>query len=81
MSNSKQPYVGFVGRLLRKWDWFMYCRAYRSLNRMCIDNPGIVYLLSLQMNKSVAESNLTPELKTSTENFFKTMTEWRADKS
>ncbi len=57
--------------IIRKWDWWIYRRAYPSLRRMIADNPGLGYLFELHIRKWNAEQDISPELKRSTEQFHK----------
>lgn len=63
-------YYSFFGRLLKKWDWMVYSWAYHSLGRITLDNPGMSYLMELQVRKYNATLDISPELKSATEHFF-----------
>lgn len=63
----------FLGKLLRKWDWWIYCRAIHSLRRMTLDNPGMAYLMELQMREWNEKLNISPELRRATELFHESM--------
>ena len=74
---SDQPpnYTSLFGKLLRKWDWWIYCRAFHSLRRMTLDNPGMAYLMELQMRDWNKKLAITPELRRATEIFHESMVE------
>lgn len=38
-------------RLRDHYDWFIYRRAYRSLARMSVKNPGFSYLMQLHIEE------------------------------
>lgn len=69
----KDCYNSFCGNLVRKWDWWIYCRAFHSLRRMTIDNPGMSYLMELQIREWNAKLPISPELRRSTELFHESM--------
>ena len=66
---SPSGYASFWGKLRRKWDWWIYCRAVHSLRRMTLDNPGMSYLVELQMRGWNEQLQISPELKRATEAF------------
>jgi len=66
-------YATFGGKLLRKWDWWIYRKACGSLRRMTLDNPGMSYLMELQMREWTEKLNISPELKRATEAFHDSM--------
>jgi len=66
-------YASFLGKLRRKWDWWIYCRAVHSLRRMTLDNPGMAYLMELQIKGWNRQLNISPELKRATEAFHDSM--------
>jgi hypothetical protein len=68
-------YTGLKGKILRKWDWWVYCRAINTMRRMAIENPGWSYLMELQIKGWNAEHPISPSLKSSTEHFHRSMTE------
>jgi hypothetical protein len=70
-------YASFWGRLLRKWDWWIYRRAYHSLRRMTLDNPGMSYLMELQLREWNNQLEISPELKRATEAFHSAMEDHR----
>jgi hypothetical protein len=59
-----------VRRLVEKYDWFIYHRAFHSIRRMCASNAGFAYLFELYIKKYRAEHPITPELERATERFF-----------
>lgn len=68
-------YASFWGRLLRKWDWWIYCRSFHTLRRMTLNNPGMAYLMELQIKGWNRQLNISPELKRATEAFHDSMRE------
>ena len=60
-------------KIVEKWDWFIYRRAFHSMKRMAKRNPGFSYLLELHL-RGWNERNPIPEsLKMATEEFFQSM--------
>lgn len=76
-SSPRPCYASFWGRLLRKWDWWIYCRATSSLRRMTLDNPGMSYLMELNLRGWNEQLDISPELKRSTELFHDAMRDHR----
>jgi hypothetical protein len=62
-------YASFVGKVLRKWDWWIYRRAVHSLRRITLHNPGFAYLMELQMRSWNEQLAISPELRRATELF------------
>jgi len=58
--------------LLEKFDWFIYHRAYKSLERLSKTSIGFVYLLELWLGYWREKYGIPDSLKSSTENFFRT---------
>lgn len=56
--------------LVRRWDWWVYCRAFHSLRRMSKDDPGMSYLMELHMREYNARNQIPETLKHSTELFY-----------
>lgn len=63
----------FCKQLQRKYDWWIYRRAVHSLRRMTIENPGMAYLMELQMREWNETLNISPNLKYATEQFHEAM--------
>lgn len=70
---ARACYASFWGKLLRKWDWWIYCRAVHSLRRMTLDNPGMAYLMELNIRGWNEQLEISPELKRATEVFHDSM--------
>ena len=70
----KSPYQGIRGRILRKYDMWVYFRACKSINRMCKHNPGFAYLMELSIHDWLAENPIPESLKSSTEHFHQEFT-------
>jgi hypothetical protein len=71
---EQQPcYDSLRGRLIRKWDWWIYRRAFHSLRRMTLDNPGMAYLMELQIREWNEKLNISPELRRATEYFHESL--------
>lgn len=60
-----------VDRIIEQWDWTIYRFSCRSMQRMCERNPGIAYLLELQLKAYRERNPISPELESATEHFFK----------
>lgn len=71
--SSLSGYASFLGRLRRKWDWWIYRRAFHSLRRMTLDNPGMAHLMELQIRDWNEKMEIPPELKRATEAFHESM--------
>ena len=56
--------------LQRKWDWFIYLQAYKSINRIIENNTGFGYLFKLYIDRWVGEHPISESLKRATETFF-----------
>ena len=56
-------------RLRDRYDWWIYCRAYKSLERMSIKSPAFSYLLQLHLEEWNARQALPERLKSATEIF------------
>ncbi len=70
---SPSGYASFWGKLRRKWDWWIYCRAVHSLRRMTLDSPGMAYLMELQMREWNEKLAISPELRRATELFHESL--------
>jgi hypothetical protein len=66
---NQSPYSSIWGKILRKWDWWVYRRAFHSLRRMAINNPGMSYLMELNIREWNEELNIPDGLKRSAELF------------
>ena len=77
---AKLTYSSFRAQILRKWDWWIYCRAFHSLRRMAADNPGLTYLMEVQIREWNEKSKITPALQSSAEVFHAAMRDTIAQK-
>lgn len=68
-SDDHHCYASFWGKILRKWDWWIYGKAHASLCRIMIDNPGMSYLIELNLRGWNEQMNISPELRRATELF------------
>ena len=59
--------------LVRKWDWWIYGQAYRSLKRMVKDTPGFAYLLELHLRGWNERHPIPDDLRNATERFYEAM--------
>lgn len=59
--------------LLRKWDMWIYRRAFHSLRRICESTPGFARVLELHIHDYVAQSNCSKASKESAEQFYEAM--------
>lgn len=66
---ARSYYASFWGKILRKWDWWIYRQACGSLRRMTLDNPGMSYLMELNIRGWNEQLKISPELKRATEAF------------
>ncbi len=67
------PKQSFRARLLRSWDRFVYRLACSSLRRMVTDNPGLAWLMELNLRDWNKNSGISPSLKVATEAFHESM--------
>lgn len=67
------PKQSFRARLLRSWDRFVYRLACSSLRRMTADNPGMAYLMELNIRDWNKHLAIPPSLKIATESFYESM--------
>ena len=56
--------------ILKRWDWFVYCRAFHSLRRMCERDPAFARVLELHIKGYVEQSNISEESKRAAEIFY-----------
>jgi hypothetical protein len=70
---ARACYASFWGKILRKWDWWIYRKACGSLRRMTLDNPGMSYLIELNIRGWNEQLKISPELKRATEVFHASM--------
>jgi hypothetical protein len=64
-------YSSLRGKLLQKWDRWVYRKATESLRRMSLDNPGLSYLMELHMREWNAKLNISPEVRRITEDWHR----------
>ena len=57
-------------QLRDRYDWWIYCRAYRSLARMSVKSPGFSYLLQLHIEEYNRRHPLPDSVKTAAESFY-----------
>jgi hypothetical protein len=57
----------------RKYDWFIYKMAYNSIKRMCEKNPGMAYLMELNIRGWRENHPINDDLKHATEVFYDAM--------
>lgn len=62
-----------IKAIIRKWDWWIYSRACGSLRRIAINNPGMSYLMELNIRRWNQHLEISPALKRSTELFFQSL--------
>lgn len=71
--SARACYASFWGKILRKWDWWIYRKACRSLRRITLDNPGMSYLMELYIREWNEHLEISLELKRATEIFHDSM--------
>jgi len=59
--------------LIEKWDWWVYRRAYHTLQRMCKRNGGFAYLMELWLREWRKQHPISKELESATEQFFESL--------
>ena len=70
---SEPCYKGLKGKLLKKWDWWVYRLAHKSLFRICKENPSYGYLFELSIKDWNARQHIPDSLKKSTESFHRSL--------
>lgn len=75
---AKLTYSSIRAKILRKWDWWIYLCALRSLRRMAVDNPGLIYLMEFQIRECMPACS--PALRSSAESFHTAMCDAVAQK-
>ena len=66
-------YAGFKGWLLKKWDWWIYYRSQKSIQRMCKSDPAYGYLYELRVRDWNARQHMSDGLIKSTEMFHNSL--------
>lgn len=56
--------------ILRKWDWWIYRRAFHSFRRLCESNQGFAYLFELHLRDYRAAHPIPEMLEKETESFY-----------
>jgi hypothetical protein len=59
--------------IIKKWDWWIYCRAFHSIKRMCISDPAFSYLMELQIIHWNKGLKINDKIKESAELFFESI--------
>lgn len=59
--------------LLEKYDWFIYWRFWKTINRMVRRRPGFAYLMQLQLEEYLKANPISDSLKNATERFHETL--------
>ncbi len=59
--------------MVEKWDWWIYCRSYHSMRRMCKKNPGYAYLLELRIKEYRRQNPMPESLERATEEFHRAL--------
>ena len=65
----------FKNKIIRKWDFFIYRMAYRSIKRMVESDIGFAYLFKLYIDGWIKENDLPDSLKNATEYFYESLIE------
>lgn len=65
--------------LTRRWDRWIYRKACASIRRMAQHDPGMTYLMELQVREWNQNHTISPELKRATEHFHASMREHNAE--
>ena len=60
-------------KIMRKWDFFIYRMAYRSIKRMMESDLGLAYLFKLYIDGWVKENPVPDNLKSATEYFYESL--------
>ncbi len=61
-------------KLVNAFDWMIYRLSFRSMRRMFKTDPGMAYLLKLELDRLSDESNMPDTLKESAESFHSSLT-------
>ena len=65
----------FKNKIIRKWDFFIYIMAYRSIKRIVESDIGFAYLFKLYIDGWIKENDLPDSLKSATECFYESLIE------
>jgi len=58
-----------IQKMIEMWDYWIYRKAFHSMRRMSIRDPGLAYLLKLELDR-IFEDTPSESLKHSAESFF-----------
>lgn len=59
--------------ILKKWDWWVYCRAFHTFRRMAQRDAGFSYLMELHIREYNSRNPIPESLKRATELFHESM--------
>jgi hypothetical protein len=62
-----------INKIIEKWDWFIYRRAFHSLKRMSKRMTGFSYLMELHLHEWNKRNPIPESVKNATEMFFRSM--------
>ncbi len=65
-------------KLIKSFDWLIYRLSFHSMRRMFQDDPGMAYLLKLELDRLAKDSNMPDTLKQSAETFYSTLIQYKA---
>lgn len=74
MGRKQTKRLPMIGKwLVRKWDWWIYCQAHRSLKRMASESPGFSYLLELHIRGWNDRQKIPQDIRDAAERFYEAM--------
>lgn len=57
-------------KIVEKWDFWIYYRAFNSLKRICERNPGFNHIMECHLKKYNEQNPVSESLKNSAEMFY-----------
>ena len=60
-------------RIQFHWDWWIYCRAYNSIRRLCEGNRSLAYLMRLWLDDWIERNPVTEGQKDSAWDIYRSM--------
>lgn len=56
--------------LVEKWDWWIYCRSFHSLRRICERSPGFAVVMQCHLNEYLERNPVPEQLRLAAEKFY-----------
>jgi len=62
--------IKWFKKLLKNYDLLIYRLAFKSINRLCVNNPGTALLIELAIKEWLKGIPLDEDIRWATKNFF-----------